>query len=77
LAGGARIVRGTVDQPSEQAVFDAIKSLNLPAMTPIEPGLVTDLLPGSYTVVVQPFETTGQPAQPGVGIVEVYELRSP
>jgi hypothetical protein len=27
--------------------------------------------------VVQPFETTGQPAQPGVGIVEVYELRSP
>lgn len=77
LVGGARIVRGTVDQPSEQAVFDAVKALNLPAMTPIEPALVTDLLPGSYTVVVQPFEATGQPAQPGVGIVEVYELRAP
>jgi len=77
LVGGARIVRGTVDQPSEQAVFDAIKALNLPAMTPLEPALVTDLPAGSYTVVVQPFETTGQPAQPGVGIVEVYELRAP
>lgn len=77
FAGGARIARGTVDQPSEQAVFDAVKALNLPAMTPVEPALVTDLPAGSYTVVVQPFETTGQPAQPGVGIVEVYELRSP
>lgn len=77
LTGGARIARGTVDQPSEQAVFDAIKALNLPAMTPLEPALVTDLPPGSYTVVVQPFEAPDQPAQPGVGIVEVYELRAP
>ena len=39
------------------------------------------LPPGSYTVTVKPFElrdadpARDQPARPGVGIVEVYEIR--
>jgi hypothetical protein len=39
-----------------------------------------DLPPGSYTVTVRPFELRSsnplqdQPAVPGVGIIEVYEI---
>lgn len=45
-----------------------------------EPCLLVDLPAGNYTVVVKPFELRDpdpeqdQPAQPGVGIVEVYEI---
>jgi len=45
-----------------------------------EPGVLVDLPPGAYTVVVKPFELRSsdpaedQPARPGVGIVEVYEI---
>ncbi|HUR56358.1 MAG TPA: M12 family metallo-peptidase [Opitutaceae bacterium] len=46
-----------------------------------EPCMLVDLPPGNYTVVVKPFEQRDsdpdfdQPAQPGVGLVEVYEIR--
>lgn len=46
-----------------------------------EPCVLVDLPPGSYTVTVRPFElrdtdpARDQPAVPGVGIVEVYEIR--
>ncbi|MES2697935.1 MAG: M12 family metallo-peptidase [Verrucomicrobiota bacterium] len=46
-----------------------------------EPCVLVDLPPGNYTVVVKPFElrdtdpSRDQPAVPGVGIVEVYEIR--
>ena len=46
-------------------------------MTPLEPANVVDLQPGSYTVIVRPFENEEQPAVPGVGIVEVYEVSPP
>jgi hypothetical protein len=45
-----------------------------------EPCVLVDLTGGSYTVVVRPFEQRSadpffdQPAQPGVGIIEVYEI---
>lgn len=43
-----------------------------------EPGLLVDLPPGSYTVVVKPFETTSATPPPGgqsgVALVEVYEI---
>lgn len=43
-----------------------------------EPAVLVDLAPGSYTVVIKPFEdltsTPTQPAQPGLAIVEVYEI---
>jgi hypothetical protein len=67
--------RGRVDQASEQVVFDAFTRLNAGSMRPVEPGVVVDLLPGAYTVSVMPFENLpNQPAEPGVAIVEVYEL---
>ena len=46
-----------------------------------EPCVLVDLPPGSYTVIVRPFEYRSsdpeldQPATPGVGVVEVYEIR--
>jgi hypothetical protein len=45
-----------------------------------EPCLLADLPPGSYTVVVRPFELSdpdpeqNQPAVPGVAIIEIYEI---
>ena len=45
-----------------------------------EPAVLVDLPAGAYTVIVRPFELRSanprldQPALPGVGIVEVYEL---
>ena len=45
-----------------------------------EPCVLVDLPPGSYTVIVRPFELRSpnplldQLAQPGVGVVEVYEI---
>lgn len=45
-----------------------------------EPGVLVDLPPGTYTVVVRPFELRDanpdrdQPAKPGLGVVEVYEI---
>ena len=45
-----------------------------------EPAVLVDLPAGAYTVIVRPFELRtanprlDQPALPGVGIVEVYEI---
>jgi hypothetical protein len=77
LGLGVVTVRGEIDQPSEQTIFEVTSALNLPAMTPLEPAIVVDLQPGSYTVIVRPFENEEQPAVPGVGIVEVYEVSPP
>ena len=67
--------RGTVDQLSEQAVFDAADAVGAADMAPTEPGVVIELPPGIYTVFVRPFESLPrQPAEPGVVIVEVFEM---
>jgi hypothetical protein len=40
-----------------------------------EPCIMADLVPGNYTVTVEPFELLpSQPARPGVAIVEVFEV---
>ncbi len=45
-----------------------------------DPALLADLEPGAYTVIVKPFErlssvpSENQPAEPGVALVEVYEI---
>jgi hypothetical protein len=45
--------------------------------------VLVDLLPGNYTVTVQPFEQRDpdplldEPAEPGVALVEVYEIGKP
>lgn len=43
-----------------------------------EPCVMVDLPPGNYSVIAEPFEDLGstppQPAQPGVALVEVYEI---
>ena len=45
-----------------------------------EPCVMIDLPPGAYTVIVSPLEVidpdpaVAQPARPGVGIAEVYEI---
>ncbi len=67
--------RGQVDQLSEQAVFDAAEKVGATDMEPTEPGVVLELPPGIYTVYVRPFEfLPNQPAEPGVAIVEVFEI---
>jgi hypothetical protein len=72
------IQRGVVDQLSEQAVHDAAVFASGGAgndMKPTEPGVVLELPPGLYTVFVMPFEDLpDQPAEPGVAIVEVFEI---
>ena len=43
-----------------------------------EPCLLADLPPGSYTVIVGPFELLpDEPARPGVALVEVFEIGTP
>lgn len=46
-----------------------------------EPCLMADLPPGNYTVTVMPFENLAaavpEVAQPGVALVEVFEIRAP
>ena len=39
---------------------------------------MADLPPGSYTVIVMPFELLpDEPARPGVALVEVFEIGGP
>jgi hypothetical protein len=67
--------RGVVDRLSEQQVFDAATAVGVADMKPTEPGVVIEMPPGLYTVLVKPFEELpDQPAVPGVAIIEVYEL---
>ena len=42
----------------------------------IESALLVTLNPGSYTAIVRSFSSTQQPAQSGVALFEVYDLRS-
>jgi|GEM_PF-567616 len=67
--------RGEVDQLSEELVFAAAQAVGVADMMPTEPGVVIEMPPGLYTVIVRPFEALPlQPAESGVAIVEVYEM---
>ena len=64
-----------VDQLSEQVVFNAATAVGATDMEPTEPGVVLELPAGIYTVFVRPFEQLpNQPAEPGIAIVEVFEV---
>jgi hypothetical protein len=60
----------------------AIAATGLAPKNRREPAVLVDLLPGAYSVVVKPFAklnptppATPQIAQPGVAIVEVFEIK--
>ncbi len=82
-SNGARVVRGERDdfQPLVQLYSEErITATGFAPLNRREPCVLVDLPPGNYTVVVKPFELLdpnpdlAQPAQPGVGIIEVYEI---
>jgi hypothetical protein len=53
-----------------------VQALNLAPTVRRESVLLVDLLPGAYTLIVRPFENdTG--LEPGVGLIEAYEITSP
>ena len=69
------IERGKVDQASEAAVFAAAGRVGPTDMLPVEPGAVIELPPGLYTMFVRPFTDDTDPVgEPGVAIVEVFEM---
>jgi hypothetical protein len=59
---------------SEQHIFDTGHAPS----NRREPAVLVDLAPGNYSVIIRPFEdltrSPPSPAQPGVAIVEVYEV---
>jgi hypothetical protein len=53
-----------------------VTALNLAPTVRRESVLLVDLVPGQYTLIVRPFENdTG--AEPGVGLIEAYEITTP
>ncbi len=77
FSGGQRDdFKPTVVTYSEQQIF----ATGFAPSNRREPCVMVDLPPGSYTAIVKPFELRDsnpdldQPAQPGVAIVEVYEI---
>ncbi|MFA5262922.1 MAG: hypothetical protein WC378_03790, partial [Opitutaceae bacterium] len=80
---GAQVVNGVGDDFQPTATYYHETEISNTGFAPTnrrEPAIMVDLLPGIYTVVVKPFErldsdpALSQPAEPGVVLVEVYEL---
>lgn len=54
---------------------DEIRGLNLAPGNRREPGMLIDIAPGGYTVIVRPFENPPPNGiEPGIGLIEVYEI---
>jgi hypothetical protein len=80
-SGVSRYVLGVMDdfQPLVRSYGEQkIAATGLAPANRREPCVLVDLPPGSYTVMVQPFEdlvsASPQTAMPGVGLIEVYEI---
>lgn len=80
---GARFVDGVRDDFQPTINYYTEEQISATGFAPSnrrEPAVMVDLPPGNYTVIVKPFEfrdsdpDADQPAKPGVGIVEVYEI---
>jgi Metallo-peptidase family M12 len=75
---GSIRVNGVADDFQPTVVYYSEKQIYATGYAPgnrREPCVMADLAPGSYTALVQPFESLpDQPAKPGVVIVEVYEI---
>jgi hypothetical protein len=84
-AGDTTVVNGKGDDFTPVVASyteQAIVATGLAPKNRREPAVLVDLLPGAYSVVVKPFEklsptppATPQFAQPGVAIVEVFEIK--
>jgi hypothetical protein len=84
-AGDTTVVNGISDDFTPVVASYSEKAIAATGLAPknrLEPAVLVDLLPGAYTVVVKPFEklnptppTTPQIAQPGVALVEVFEIK--
>ncbi|MBI5380595.1 MAG: hypothetical protein HZA31_01720 [Opitutae bacterium] len=79
----AELVNGVRDATKPLAVEYGEKEIARTGLAPKnrrEPAALLDLLPGVYSVIVRPFEkaatatSAAQPSQPGVAIVEVFEV---
>jgi len=77
---GSTRVNGVADDFRPTVTYFSEKQIYATGYAPgnrREPCVMADLAPGSYTVLVQPFESLpDQPAKPGVAIVEVYEINT-
>ena len=77
---GSTRVNGVVDDFRPTVTYYSEQQIYATGYAPgnrREPSVMADLAPGSYTAIVQPFESLpDQPAKPGVAIVEVYEINS-
>ena len=79
------VVGGKGDDFTPVVKYYSEKAIAATGMAPKnrrEPAVLVDLLPGLYTVVVKPFTkldptppAAPQLAQPGVALVEVYEIK--
>lgn len=58
------------------AVQARVRTLDLDPAVRRESVLLVDLPPGAYTLIVRPFENE-EGAEPGVGLIEAYEITTP
>ncbi len=82
-SSGAAVVAGERDDFKPRVIYyneQAIAATGFAPRNRREPCVLVDLPPGNFTVVVKPFEfrasdpDSDQPARPGVGLVEIYEI---
>lgn len=72
--GEVLTTRGAADTITEQQ----IQATGFAPPKPVESAMLLDLKPGVYSVILQPFESLpDQLAEPGVAIIEVYEISAP
>jgi hypothetical protein len=67
-------VVATSDDWFTEANASTIASYHLDPPNSIESAVYATLNPGSYTAVVESFSSSSQPAQTGIGVVEIYDL---
>lgn len=68
---------GTPDDTKPIAIYYSEVQIAATGFNPLnrrEPCIMVDLAPGLYSAVIRPFESSSQPATPGVAIVEVFEI---
>jgi hypothetical protein len=78
---GAARVNGVLDDFRPDVTYYSERQIFATGFAPgnrREPCIMADLPPGSYTVIVMPFELLpDEPARPGVALVEVFEIGGP
>lgn len=75
LRNAAGTLIGESDDWVDGPDAETIASYHLDPSNSLEPALIRTLAPGSYTVIVHPYDS-GVPALTGIGLVELYDLHS-